>query len=709
MVMRTPCFFLLLLVFTASSAVADSGGHLMREQAAYDVLFYRLDLRIDPATKSIAGSLFARAAVVDTMSRFVLDLNSNYVVDSIRWRDTGSTFLTYDFTGGRIWINLPSQLASGDTAEVEVFYHGGFEETTNPPWDDGFVWKTSAGGQPWAGVACETEGGDAWWPCKDHPSDEPDSVRLVFTVPDNLVCVSNGTLVDTVSHGDGTKTFEWFVSNPISNYAVTFYLGAFVRIPVSYTSITGQPVPSEYWFLPESEAAAIAHIPLFLRDVRFFEEYFGPFPFRADKYAICEAPYWGMEHQTIIAYGNNFNFNSYGFDYIHLHEVAHEWWGNLVTAKDWSDVWLHEGFACYTEALYAEYLNGAASYRSYMAGIRNFSNNQAVAPRDTMTANEGYNGPVYYKGAWVLHTLRYELGDSTFFRLLHRWAYPDSLMEGVTDGTQNRLATTDEFLAKVEEISGKELDWFFEVYLRQVGIPRLSTGVVGDTLYLRWYIENNIPFPLPVEVLLGTDTVRVEMTGGSGQVAVPAGVTPVIDPAGWLLKTTMPFLTYGVSGGWNIVSVPLARTDPRKTVLFPTATTPAYEYVPATGYVTRDSLKTGVGYWLKFPADQSVAMAGYPVAVETVEVKSGWNLVGSAGGPASVQAVTADSGLVVTSGYFEYDGSYLRADTIQPARGYWVKVDRDGKLIISAAGPAGSVGSIRIVPTSELPPPPLKD
>ncbi len=382
--MRIPyCAYLLLpffLMLASCPLLADSGGPIIREQAAYDVLFYRLDLAIDPTAKSVRGSLFARAAVVDTMSRFVLDLNANFSIDSVRLGDAGSTSLTFTFTAGRIWIDLPSQYAAGDTADVEVWYHGVPKVSTNPPWDDGFVWATSAGGVPWAGVACETEGGDVWWPCKDHPSDEPDSVRLIFTVPDTLVCVSNGTLVDTVSNGDGTKTFEWFVSNPISNYAITFYLGDYVRIPVSFTSVTGEAVPSEYWFLPASVQAAIDHTSLFLRDMHFFEEYFGPFPFRADKYALAEAPYWGMEHQSIVAYGNDFNFNSYGFDYIHLHEVAHEWWGNLVTAKDWSDVWLHEGFACYTEALYAEYLNGAASYRSYMQGLREFQQQPGGRP-----------------------------------------------------------------------------------------------------------------------------------------------------------------------------------------------------------------------------------------------------------------------------------------------------------------------------------------
>lgn len=809
--MKLPVIAAALLLAARALLLADSGGRLMREQAAYDVLFYRLDLRIDPAAKSIGGSALVRAVALDTMGRLVLDLNANFTVDSVRWRASGDTLLAFDVVGGRIWIDLPAQLQAGDTAEAEVFYRGLPKVSSNPPWDDGFVWTTSAGGAPWAGVACETEGGDAWWPCKDHPSDEPDSVRLRFRVPDSLVCVSNGVLVDTVGHPDGTRTFEWFVSNPINNYNVTFYLGDYVRIPITYVSVTGSPVPAEWWFLPGSVAQANAHVPLFLDELRFLEETFGPFPSRADKYSICEAPYWGMEHQSAVAYGNGFNVNSYGFDYIHLHEVAHEWWGNLVTAKDWSDVWIHEGVACYTEALRAEDLDGAASYRSYLAGIRGFGNG-VVAPRDTLTASEGFVGPVYYKGAWVLHTLRYCLGDSAFFRLLRRWAYPDPAMEGVTDGTQTRLATTDDFLAIAESVSGKALGWFWEVYLRRAGIPRLASGIVGDTLHLRWYVENDLDFPLPVDVALGPETVRVEMPGGAGKVAVPSGVAPVIDPLSWLLKTTipvlsasktsmafgpvgvdsakvdhvvitntwattltistayatlpdytvspsaaaiqpessqtftvtfrpltgggktgrayffhdapgspmsvyltgtgvMPAMTFDVSAAWNLVSVPLTRNDPRRSVLFPTATTPAWAYAGDSGYAAEDSLEGGVGYWLKFGSDQSVTIAGFPADVETVEVSEGWNLVGSAAGPVPVGSVLADPPGMTAGGFFGYSGGYAKVDTILPGRGYWVKVDRSGRLVLASAGMAAPDGGgarplLRIVPGPGMPPGP---
>ncbi|MCX6134345.1 MAG: M1 family metallopeptidase [Ignavibacteriales bacterium] len=333
----------------------DSGGALMREQAAYDVLFYRLKLTIDTATRSISGSTFIRAIAKDTLSAFVLDLSENYTVDMVSWRGQRQYGypLLYSRPGGRLWITLPFLVQQSDTILVEVFYRGIPKVAANPPWDDGFVWKRTKTGELWAGVACEEEGGDVWWPCKDHPSDEADSVALSFTVPSSLVCVSNGKLLGTVDNSNGTKTYHWYVGQTINNYNVTFYLGPYVRIPVDYTSVTGAKIPAEYWFLPYNVDSVKKIMPTWLKDIRFLEETNGPYPFRAEKYCIVDAPYAGMEHQTSVAYGVyggsqfNANWQGYGFDYIHLHELAHEWWGNLVTAKDWSDIWIHEGFATY--------------------------------------------------------------------------------------------------------------------------------------------------------------------------------------------------------------------------------------------------------------------------------------------------------------------------------------------------------------------------
>jgi aminopeptidase N len=511
--------------------VADSGGPLIREQAAYDVLFYRLKFTIDTAAKSISGNTFVRALAMDTLSSFVLDLNSRFTVQSVVWKGQrqNNSPLLFSRPTGRLWIALPYVVQKSDSIIVEISYQGTPKVSTNPPWDDGFVWKRTETGEAWAGVACELEGADAWWPCKDHPSDEPDSVDLYFTVPASLTCVSNGRLLGVTDAGS-MKTFHWYVSEPINNYGVTFYLGPYQRIPVDYRSVTGEIIPSEYWFLSSHVDSAKKYMSTWLKDLRFYEDVCGPFPFRSEKYCIMDAPYYGMEHQTCIAYGNNFGLNSYGFDYIHLHELAHEWWGNMVTAKDWSDFWLHEGFATYMEALFVERQSGSQRYRSYMAGKRSTSITRPIAPDQSTTAQVAYLGNIYNGGAWVLHTLRYYVGDSTFFKLLRRWAYPDPATESATDGRQCRLATTEEFRQMAEQLSGKALSWFFTVYLRQAGLPQLIVERKDTSTTLQWNVPNNIVFPMPVEVQVGSTRLTIDMSSGTGSFTAPKGITPVIDP-----------------------------------------------------------------------------------------------------------------------------------------------------------------------------------
>ena len=523
---------------TPLEKVADSGGPLLREQAAYDVLFYRLKFLIDTTTRSITASTFVRALALDTLSTFVLDLDAAFAVQSVTWKGQRqyNVPLSFNRPTGRLWIALPYVVQRSDSILVEITYQGTPKVSTNPPWDDGFVWKRTKTGEIWAGVACEEGGADLWWPCKDHPSDEPDSVDLYFTVPASLTCVSNGRLLEVTDAGS-TKTFHWYVSEPINNYCITFYLGPLQRIPIDYTSVTGQTVPSEYWFLPYNVAKAQQYSTIFLKDLRFFEEVCGPFPFRAEKYCIVDAPYWGMEHQTCIAYGNNFALNSYGFDYIHLHELAHEWWGNLVTAKDWSDVWIHEGFATYMEALFVERMSGFARYKSYMSGMRGaIQNLNPVAPAAPTNAQIMFaSNDVYYKGAWILHTLRHYLGDQVFFAMFRRFAYPDPAMESVTDGRQCRLATTNDYLQIAEQVAGKKLDWFFNLYLRQPSLPKLRYSRSGTALNLQWVTPNNLPFPLPVDVRVGTSMVSVGMQNGTGVVSIPVDSSYQIDPDGWIL------------------------------------------------------------------------------------------------------------------------------------------------------------------------------
>jgi aminopeptidase N len=510
----------------------ESGGKLYPEIAAYDVKFYEINLEIFPDEKSIKGYVTVDVEIVNYIENLILNLDSAYTIDSILWDKSDK--LSYQFDERKISIKIPEKIKTGDRFSVSIYYGGKPRVAKRPPWDDGFTWAKTADGKPWIGVTCQGGGADIWFPCKDHPSDEPDSASLIFTVPDNLICASNGKLREIIDNKNGTKTFKWFVSNPINNYGISLNIAPYDTIHYKYESITGEIIPVTIWVLPESMEKAKAHTPQFIEHLKFFEEICGPYPFRTEKYGVAETPYLGMEHQTIIAYGYGYKNNTFGFDWLHHHELAHEWWGNLVTAKDWSDFWIHEALGGYMQSLYAERLHGFKSYQMHLAGMKGWDNKQPVAPRDELSADQAYVRDMYAKGAWIIHTLRYYLGDETFFKVLRRWAYPDPEMEKATDGSQCRLATTDEFLEIAEKVSGKKLDWYFEAYFRQASLPKLITEKNGNKFLLKWEVENNIDFILPIEVSVNGIIQKVDMKKGSAEIEVTEDAKIIVDPKNWI-------------------------------------------------------------------------------------------------------------------------------------------------------------------------------
>ena len=301
--------------------------------------------------------------------------------------------------------------------------------------------------------------------------------------------------------------------------------------------------------LPEDYERGRQLFPEILDHLAFFEEAFGPYPFRADKYGVAQTPHLGMEHQTIIAYGANFDNGAmlggadWGFDALHHHELAHEWWGNLVTNADWADMWLHEGFGMYTQMLYIERRQGSERADAFMMSLRPLlENEKAVAPYGSIPASTSSHD-IYYKGAWILRTLRYLVGDETFFTSLRRMAYLTPEMEQVTAGRQTRFAVTDDYRTIVEALSGRDLGWFFEVYLRQPELPRLLaerdpdvSGQAGDALVLRWDVPGDRLFPMPVDVEIDGTVRRVEMPDGTARLSVPPGVEVRFDPRHRVLR-----------------------------------------------------------------------------------------------------------------------------------------------------------------------------
>ncbi len=528
----------------------DSGGPLMPEQAAYDVTFYELSLVIDPVSRSIAGSNTISATVIKPFSRFVLDFDALFKIDSVYVSDLKKLVpSTWERSGSKIYIDVKYKQLPGTPFQARVVYHGTPREAPNPPWSGGFVWSTTDSGEPWISVACQNNGADIWWPCKDHPSDEPDSMALHFTIPEHLSCISSGRLRDITEHKNGTRTFHWFVSTPINNYGLSFYVGPYIEERYKFTSVSGEPLPMSFYYFAEHKSELEKFIPQIPRHVRFLEELLGPYPFRIDKYAAVDAPYLGMEHQSCIAYGNRqgngvFGYDQ-GFDALHFHELAHEWWGNMLTASDWKDFWLHEGFATYMEALYAGHLNGQDGYDAVMTKFNSsIRNTKPIAPTESSRTSEIYGGDIYYKGAWVLHTLRYVLGDEDFFESLQRFLYPEPDLKNVNDGSHCRLVSTEDFIETVQRVSKQQLDWFFAVYLRQAKLPLLQTWIKGDSVFLAWEIENDIPFPVDVPVKIGDHVYFADMSTGRGSLKLDPFVPPRIDPENKILKQVQHITVY---------------------------------------------------------------------------------------------------------------------------------------------------------------------
>ncbi|HEY0427546.1 MAG TPA: M1 family metallopeptidase [Pyrinomonadaceae bacterium] len=547
------CVFVSAVLFVSIFAQGNtarptgSGGVLMPEQAAYDVKAYDLALSVDVAAQSIKGVLTAKAKIVQPIDKFVLDLDTPYTVESVSLvNGKKQRALTFKRTDKQIWIDFPKKMKAGKTVEVRVTYSGVPRVAPYPPWVGGFVWKKTADGQPWFSTAVQNDGADLWFPVKDHPSDEAETVSLHFTVPANLTAASNGTLKSVVKNADGTQTFNWFVANPINNYDIALNVAPYKLIEDKVQSVGGEMIPIQFYILPEHFEKGQALINQEKEFLKFYEQYLGPYPFRNEKIGIIETPFIAMEHQTATAYGGKFEYGKLGYDWTQFHEFGHEWWGNMVTASDWRDFWLHEGFQTFMDDFYRISKEGRNGFINALPRrIKSLNNIRAVAPREPQITTEMFFLPpaytkgdndIYTKGGLTLNTLRFYLGDEAFLRSLRRMAYPTPAMEKITNGKQTRLVTTDDFLRIAERESGKKLDWFFEVYLRQPVLPKLSTETNGNQLTLRWETPNNLPFPLPVEVKTSAGTTRVEMPNGTAKITLPLDGQYTIDPNGWLLK-----------------------------------------------------------------------------------------------------------------------------------------------------------------------------
>ncbi|HMT06924.1 MAG TPA: M1 family metallopeptidase [Pyrinomonadaceae bacterium] len=525
----------------------ETGGPLRFEQAVFDVQSYDVSLNVNIAAKSISGTTVMVAKTVVPTNVIQLDLDTPYSISKLT---VDGKDAKYKFDAGKIWIWFPQTKQVGDMITTSITYSGIPKVAPRAPWIGGIMWEKTPSGADWVSVALQNDGADLLFPCKDHPSDKPSSAAMHITVPDPLVATGPGRLQGSKKNTDGTTTWNWLMTNQISNYSIVFNAAPYKLVKDTYKSAISGTMPIEFYVLPESESKAAGLIAEQKKYIAFFEKYNGPFPFRSQRVGIVETPHLGMEHSTNIAYGNQFKYNKDGTDWLLLHEFGHEYWANLVTASDWRDFWIHEGFQSYMDTLYEEHLHGKDAYMKAMkARSRGFKNKQAVAPREPKIAYQVYmsepdylnsDGDIYGKGAYFLHTLRYYIGDEAFFKALRHMAYPTKEHEKLTDGRQQRLVNTDDFLTIAEADSGMKLEWLFEMYLRQPKLPKLRVDAPADcvtncVLRLTWDTPNNMPFPMPVDAVKDGKVTRVEMKEGRGTFTY-SGAPPQIDPDGWILK-----------------------------------------------------------------------------------------------------------------------------------------------------------------------------
>jgi aminopeptidase N len=499
--------------------------------AAYDIRHFDLAVEVFPADKRIEGRNTVTVVALDDLSRFEIHLDNRLEVVSVTADGVDCTFGHRD---GVIAAELPAPWAAGERHEVSIVYGGEPKVALRPPWLNGFVWSETPTHEPWIGVTGQIDGGDNWWPCKDHPTDEPDEgMDIALTVPAGLVGLSNGAFLGETDNGNGTVTTRWRVGYPINNYLVTVNIAPYVPIEERYHGVDGDlDVPLVFWSLPLSEVWARATWRQMPQILEVLGRRFGEYPFFADKFAVAHAPYYGMEHQTLVAYGAMFTDNNYGFDELLLHEVAHEWWGNKITVSDWADFWIQEGFATYAEALYVDDTLGEERYLDYMRFRRErVSNLRPIILGENLTAAQAYSEEIYVKGAWVLHTLRWLLGDEDFFEVIWRFAdgdHPDAC----------RLVSTEDLEALVGEVSGRNLSWFWERYLHRAKEPRwrVKRRPEGDRerVEIRW---DDSDFELPLPVVVGGEERRLEMPGGRASFLVEQGTVIEIDPDGRILAS----------------------------------------------------------------------------------------------------------------------------------------------------------------------------
>ena len=481
-------------------------GSVTPEREWWDVLHYHLNVEFLPQTKRLKGSNTIIFKTLKPGNKMQIDLQPPLAITKVTH---GDSQLKFEREGNVYWVMFEKDIPKGVEDKVEVFYEGVPVVSKNPPWVGGITWGRDDVGEHFIVTTAQGIGASIWWPNKDHGADEPDrGMQISVSVPDHLVAVSNGRLKKT-DHDVAAKkkTFHWEVVNPINNYGVNVNIGNYVNFSEKYKG-KGGVLDVDYWVLPHQKDSAMRQFKEVARTLEAFEHWFGKYPFYEDSYKLVTVSYPGMEHQSSVTYGNWFR-NGYlqrdpcgcgvgfKFDFIIVHESAHEWFGNNISMKDAADMWIHEGFANYSENLFVEYHFGKKDAEDYVVGTRRgISNDRPVI--GVYGSNRQGSGDMYPKGGNMLHTIRHLINDDA------KWL---SILRGLNADFWHQTVTTEQIESYITRKAGIDLSKVFGQYLRTTKIPLLRYSVNGKTVTFNY--ERVVKgFAMPVRVTInGKETV----------------------------------------------------------------------------------------------------------------------------------------------------------------------------------------------------------
>jgi aminopeptidase N len=457
-------------------------GTYTPERAWWNVLHYDLHVRFNFADSSISGKNTMTYKVLTPQKVMQIDLMEPMQIDSIV---APKGHLDWKRDGNAFFVNMPLDQKSSEVRKLDIYFHGIPRKAKTPPWDGGMVWARDPQNNPWISVACQGMAAQVWFPNKDHQKDEPDSVTLHFTVPQSVMAISNGRF-NGIRPGADVFTISWKVRNPINNYNIIPYVGKYINFKDTLNGKNGV-LYLDFWVLYPNMARAKQHFAQVRPMLRCFEDWFGPYPFYEDGYKLVEAPYLGMEHQSAIAYGNDYNVGYKGrdlsqtgrgldWDFIIVHESGHEWFGNNITASDVADNWIHESFTAYSENLYVEYLHGKEAGADYVIGTRAAVQNDKPIIAD-YGVNAGGSLDIYYKGANMLHTIRKIVKNDSLWK---------QMMRGLNRTFRHQTVTSKQIEDYMISFLKKDLQKIFDQYLRTVKIPALEYRIKAGKLHYRW-------------------------------------------------------------------------------------------------------------------------------------------------------------------------------------------------------------------------------